>query len=59
MFTIEVVPDPDGARHYMVICKRGDTAIASWPVQTEADGVRQILGVLRGLAKETVDKGDW
>ena len=53
----EVVPDPSGARQFLVICKFGDEVIGSWPVHTQKEGETQLIDALRGLAIKAKEEG--
>jgi hypothetical protein len=49
--TGEVVPDPEGARHYRVIIRFDGDIIATWNVRDEAEGRATLLEALQGLKK--------
>ena len=52
--TADVVPNPGGEAPFKVVFKQGETVIAEWPVETQAEGEEQIVD----LIKEAVEDDD-
>jgi hypothetical protein len=55
--TAEVIPDPSGARHYVVIFKHENHIIGTYPVRTEEEGLAQIKEALLGLQEKAEEEG--
>ena len=52
--TADVVPNAGGEAPFKVVFKQGETVIAEWPVETQAEGEEQIVE----LNKEAVEDDD-
>lgn len=55
--TADVIADPGGELPYKVVFKQGETVLAEWPVESQAEGEQEILELIRD-AVEDDDKDD-
>jgi hypothetical protein len=56
--TADVVPDPGGEAPFKVVFKKGETVIAEWPVESQAEGEEQIIDIIKDAAEDEDDDDD-
>jgi hypothetical protein len=56
--TADVVPDSGGEAPFKVVFKKGETVIAEWPVDSQAEGEEQIIDIIKDAAEDEDDDDD-
>ena len=56
--TGDVVPNPGGELPFKVVFKQGETVIGEWPVESQAVGEQQIVGLIREALEDDEENED-
>lgn len=56
--TADVVADPGGELPFKVVFKQGETVLAEWPVESQAEGEQQIVDLVKDAMEDDEDDDD-
>jgi hypothetical protein len=56
--TADVVENPGGELPFKVVIKQGETVLAEWPVESQAEGQQQLMDLVHDAVEDDDDKED-